>query len=199
MSDAAEDKKDDKPAAAGGGNKKLMIIVLATNVLLAGGLGYVVMSGKSEDPDPKAAHGKADGEEDDEEDDDEEDDDEEDDDEGAEGEDGKGGGHAKAKFGPLLEVGTFVANLSVPPGEQPRYAKVSIHVEAANEDAKARVEGALVPIKTEALMLLSNAKPEDVIGQDKIQALSDTLLKRAHKLVGKKAVKRVFLSELVIQ
>ena len=196
MSDAAAEKKDDKEApAAGGGNKKLIIIIVAVNVLLAGGLGYVVISGRSQSAEQAKAAGHAkkaaaehgEGEEGGEE-------------EGEDGEEAEGGeGHAKSKFGPLLDVGSFVANLSSAPGQQPRYAKVSISVEALNEESKVRVEGALIPIKTEALMLLSSAKAEDLMGAEKIMAMSEALQKRANKLIGKKSIKRVYFSELVIQ
>ena len=192
MSDAGADKKDEKAApAAGGGNKKILIGVIAVNVLLAGGLGYFVLAKKDAPAEQAKAHKKAAESE-----------------EGEEGEEGheggeeapeEGEGHAKSKFGPLIEVGSFVSNLQSPPGQQPRYAKVSVAVEAINEEAKARVEGALVPIKTEALMMLSNAKVEDLVGQEKIMALSETLTKRVNKLIGKKTIKRVYFSELVIQ
>lgn len=193
MSDAAAEKKDDKAPAAGGGNKKILIIIVAVNVVLAGGLGFMFMSGKDKGAEgAKGGHGKkAAGEH------------EEGDEEGGEGEE-EGGeeeaeGHAKSKFGPLLEVGSFVANLQSLPGQPPRYIKVSVSVEAQNEEAKLRVESALIPIKTEALMMLSNAKAEDVVGQEKIIALSEQLTKRANKLVGKKSIKRVYFSELVVQ
>jgi|GEM_PF-4031609 len=191
MSDAAAEKKDDKAPAAGGGNKKILIIVVAVNVLLAGGLGFMFMGGKDKGAEgghaKKAAgeHEEGHGEEGEGE---------------EEGEEEGGDGHgAKSKFGPLLEVGSFVANLQSLPGQPPRYIKVSVSVEALNEEAKLRVESALIPIKTEALMMLSNAKAEDVVGQEKIIALSEALTKRANKLVGKKSVKRVYFSELVVQ
>jgi flagellar basal body-associated protein FliL len=192
MSDAGADKKDEKPApAAGGGNKKIIIAVVAVNVLLAGGLGFVVLSKKDAPAEQAKGHKKAaEGEE------------------AEEGEGHEGGGeeaeeegegHAKSKFGPLVEIGSFVANLQSQPGLPPRYAKVSVAVEAINEEAKLRVEGAVVPIKTEALMMLSNAKADDMVGQEKIMLLSETLTKRVNKLIGKKTIKRVYFSELVVQ
>lgn len=190
MSDAAADKKDDKAApAAVGGNKKILIAVVAVNVLLAGGLGFMVLGNKDKAAEQaKGGHKKAA--------------------EGEEGEEGEaegheggeeGEGHAKSKFGPLVDIGSFVANLQTPPGQTPRYAKVSVSVEAINEEAKLRVEGAVVPIKTEALMMLSNAKVDDMVGQEKMMALSETLAKRINKLIGKKTIKRVYFSELVVQ
>ena len=194
MSDAAAEKKDEKEApAAVGGNKKLILIIVAVNVVLAGGVGYVVISGRSQSAEQaKAGHAKKAAAE-------------EGDGESEEGGDGAADaeepaeGHAKSKFGPLLDVGSFIANLASAPGQPPRYAKVSISVEALNEEAKTRIEGAIVPIKTEALMMLSNAKPEDVLGAEKMMSLAETLQKRANKLIGKKSIKRVYFSELVVQ
>lgn len=204
MSEAAAEKAEKEPAAGGGGNKKLLIIVMVVNVLLIGGLAYVVISSRNAAATAAAAalkqahpakHGDgeeeaAEGEGKDEK--------EEAAEEPAEGEgDKKDAKHGK--FGPLLEIGTFVANLSTPPGEQGRYAKVTLHAEALNEEAKTRIEGALVPIKSEALMLLSNAKPEDIIGADNIKKLADEMVKRSNKLLGKKSIKQIYFAELVVQ
>jgi flagellar FliL protein len=183
---AAADKKDEKKAA-GGGNKKILMIVVAANVLLAGGLGYVFLSSKDKGAEPAKGAKKAASEH------------EGGDEEGEGGEEGEEEAHAKSQFGPLLEVGSFVANLQSPPGQPPRYIKVSVSVEALNEESKVRLESALIPIKTEALMMLSNAKAEDVVGQEKMMALSENLAKRVNKLIGKKSVKRVYFSELVVQ
>ena len=187
MSEAAEGIE--AVPAGTGGNKKLLVMVLVFNVVIAGALGYLMLSGKQGQAEKAhhAAEGAHEGE--------------------AEGEGeeaeaeakGKDGHKAASKFGPLVEIGSFVANLSNPGSGPSRYAKVTVHVEAFDEEAKVKVEAALVPIRAEALMYFSNAKVEDVIGQDKIQALSEELLKRITVLVGKKTVRRVFFSELVVQ
>jgi flagellar FliL protein len=179
MSDA-----DEKPVAApaAGGSKKLLIMVLGFNVMIAGGLGYLVLAGQhGHAAEGKEKHAGGDGAH-----------------EGG-AEDAKGDKKAGPKFGPLLEVGSFVANLANPGPGPGRYAKVTVFIEAADEEAKLRLEVALVPIRSEALMFLSNAKAEDVIGQDKIRVLSEELLKRVNALVGKNSVKRVYFSELVVQ
>jgi flagellar basal body-associated protein FliL len=178
MSEAAE-----KPVAApaAGGSKKLLIMVLGFNVLIAGGLGYLVLAGqRGHAAEGKEKHAGPDGAHE------------------AEG-DAKGEKKAGPKFGPLLEVGSFVANLANPGPGPGRYAKVTVFIEATDEEAKLRLEVALVPIRSESLMFLSNAKAEDVIGQDKIRVLSDELLKRINLLMGKNSVKRVYFSELVVQ
>jgi flagellar basal body-associated protein FliL len=195
MSDAAAEKTDKAPAA--GGNKKLLLVVLAVNVLLAGGLGYVVL-GRSQAPD-KPKHAAAKGEGGDEEDGAKDKDKEDEKEPEAEEEESKDAKHPAGKFGPLVEVGSFVANLAASGPTPARYAKVTVAVEALNEDAKTRVEAALIPLRSEALLLMSNAKPEDVIGQEKIMAMSAELLKRLNKLLGKKSIKHVYFSELVVQ
>jgi flagellar basal body-associated protein FliL len=192
MSEAAAEKPAAAPAP--GGSKKLLLMVLIFNVMIAGGLGYIVLSGRNQAAAPAkkaAAHGEEEGEEGHA--------DKEAEEEEEESGDSKAHG---SKFGPLLEVGAFVANLAASaqsPTAPARYAKVALFVEVRDEEAKTKVEAALVPIKAEALMFLSNAKPEDVIGQDKIKILSEELQKRITALVGKKLIKRVYFSELVVQ
>jgi flagellar basal body-associated protein FliL len=192
MSEAAE-KPAQAPAPAPGGSKKLLSMVLIFNVVIAGGLAYLVLAGRAQPAPAKghiehAAEGGKEGEGK----------------EGEEGEaeaegEGKGDKTKGAKFGPLLEVGSFVANLSTPQGAAPRYAKVTLHVEVSNEETKAAVEAGLVPLRAEALMYLSSAKPEDIVGQEKIHALCDELIKRFNALLGRKAVRRVYFSDLVVQ
>ena len=186
MSEAAA---AEKPAApAGGGNKMLLLLVLVVNVLIAGGLAYVVISGQQKAAAPAA---KAEGEEGH---------------EGGEAAEGdhaaaeeEGEGHAKkSQFGPLVEVGTFVANLTGAGGAS-RYAKVTLHVEAVNEDAKPRLEAAVVPIRNEALLYLSGMTAEQAMGQEKIRGLQDELHKRIVVLVGKNTLKRLYFSEFVVQ
>jgi flagellar protein FliL len=185
MSEAAA---AEKPPAPAGGNKMLLLLVLVVNVLIAGGLAYVVISGqKNAAAKPAAGHGEGHGEAEAEEEPEHE-----------EASDGHGAKKGPSKFGPLVEVGTFVANLTAPNGAS-RYAKVGLHVEATNDDAKLKVEAAIVPIRNEALMYLSGLQADQAIGQEKIKALQDELLKRLGALVGKNTIRRVYFSEFVIQ
>lgn len=165
----------------------LLLLVLVVNVLIAGGLAYVVISGQQKAAAPAkagedheaAAEGHQGGEE-----------------EPAEEE---SDGHKKgAKFGPIVEIGVFVANLTAAGGGS-RYAKVGLFVEAANEDAKAKVEAAVVPIRNEALMYLSGLNADQAIGQEKIRVLQEELQKRVVALLGKGTIKRLYFSEFVVQ
>ena len=172
----------------------LLLVVLVFNVLIAGGLAYVVLSGQKNAAAAKPAggHGEGHGEEAEAEGGGEEHE------EPAEEESSGHGKKSSSKFGPLVEVGTFVANLTAPNGAS-RYAKVGLHVEAANEDAKVKIEAAIVPIRNEALMYLSGLQADQAIGQEKIRALQEELLKRLTALVGRNTIRRVYFSEFVIQ
>jgi flagellar basal body-associated protein FliL len=181
MSEAAAAEKAPAP---GGGNKMLLLVVLVVNVLIAGGLAYVVISNQKNAAAAASAAKHGEGGEGH---------------EGAEGEEGHGAKAASApKFGPLVEIGTFVANLTSPSG-QSRYAKVSLHVEATNEETKTKVEAAVVPIRSEALLFLSGLSSEQVIGQEKIRQLQEDLLKRLNLLIGANTIKKVYFSEFVVQ
>src|SRR5262249_41705347 len=102
-------------------NKGLLMVVLVFNVLIAGGLGVQVgMGQKAAKEAAKAAaeHGKEGGEHD---------------------------GEKGEKFGPLIEVGSLVANLGDPGSGH--YVKVALHIETTNEETAKRLESALVPIR----------------------------------------------------
>jgi flagellar protein FliL len=168
----------ESPAAAGGGgggggggsNKALIIVVLVFNVLIAAGLGYQVLMGQA-----KGAQGQIKG----------------------------GDDHAKEKepagpkFGPLIEVGALVANLSGPLSGH--YAKVFMHLEATDEKTKPRIEEALVPIRAEALLYLNGLDIKDASGQAQIRTMSEELKVKLNALVGKNTIRRVYFSEFVIQ
>lgn len=103
----------------------------------------------------------------------------------------------KARFGPLVELQPLVANLNDP--QAGRYVKMTIHLETVDEEAKTAVEAAIVPIRNEALMLLSGITVEETIGAENKQKLSTQLHEKTTGIVGKDVVRRVFFSEFVVQ
>jgi flagellar FliL protein len=162
----------DTPAGSGGGggggsNKPLLIVVLVFNVLIAAGLGYQVLMGRAK---PAAGH--------------------------IEGEEKKPKEPAE-HFGPLVEVGSLVANLSG--AMSGHYAKVFLHVEAKDDKAKARIDEALVPIRAEALLYLNGLETKDVEGQAQMRNMAEQLKTKLNALIGKDTIKRVYFSEFVIQ
>jgi flagellar FliL protein len=164
----------DTPAGGGGGssgggsNKLLLIVVLVFNVLIAAGLGYQVVLGRAK---PAAGH--------------------------LEGGDKHEPKEAAEHFGPLIEVGALVANLSG--ALSGHYAKVFLHVEGKDEKAKVRIEEALVPIRAEALFYLNGLEVKDVEGQVQMRTMAEALKTKLNALIGKDMIKRVYFSEFVIQ
>ena len=160
---------DETPAGvpAQGGNKKLLIGVLVFNGLIAAGLGYQVVMGQKAG-EAQAPHGAA-----------------------------KKAEAAVKEFGPIIEIGTLVANVGTP--EAQRYIKITMHVEAADEEAAKMVTSAIVPIRSDALLYLSGVTVSGQKTQDKMAIITADLQKHVTKLLGKKNVKRVYFSEFVIQ
>jgi len=119
---------------------------------------------------------------------------------GAAGQIKPGEEHGKAgptKFGPLIEIGSLVANLSGPLSGH--YAKVFVHVEASDEKMKTRIEEALVPIRAEALLYLNGLDIKDASGQTQIRTMSEALKTRLNALIGPNTIRRVYFSEFVVQ
>jgi flagellar protein FliL len=104
---------------------------------------------------------------------------------------------APTKFGPLIEVGALVANLGGP--ITGHYAKVVMHLEASDDKTKARIEEALVPIRSESLLYLSGLDLKDASGQAQIRVISEALKTKLNALIGKNTIRRVYFSEFVIQ
>jgi flagellar protein FliL len=164
---AAESPATSGGAGGGGSNKALIIVVLVFNVLIAAGLGYQVLMGQA-----KVATGQI---------------------KPAEEHDKA----AVAKFGPLIEIGALVANLSGPLSGH--YAKVFLHVEASDDKMKTRIEEALVPIRSEAILYLNGLDVKDASGQVQIRTMSEALKTRLNALIGKNTIRRVYFSEFVVQ
>lgn len=149
------------------GNKNLLVVVLAFNVLIAGGLAYQVVMGQMS---RAAAKAQAEHKQ-----------------------------HEKEadKFGPLVEVGSLVANLNGPASGH--YVKVALHIETTNEETKKKLEQALVPARAEALLYLSSIELHDKGAPDQMRAIQDEMKRRLSALLGKDVVKRVYFSEFVVQ
>ena len=165
--------------------KKSKMVLLLVPVVLAnmGGLGYMFLrQSKAATPAEGAAeegHGEAKGEH-------------------GEGKEGKGGakGH-DGKAGPVVAMDPFVANLNE--AELTRYIKMKIDVELTTEKAKEDFEVAKFAIRDAVLRYLSNLKFAETQGEAGNTRIRKEVLARMNKELGEKKVKRVFISEFVVQ
>jgi flagellar protein FliL len=103
----------------------------------------------------------------------------------------------KNAIGPLVEMRPLVANLTDP--DVDKYAKITLFIEADNEESKATLEKAIVPMRSQALLYLSSISSKDMYGAEKKMAIGEHLKAVFEKVVGKRAIKQVHFGEFVIQ
>jgi flagellar FliL protein len=104
---------------------------------------------------------------------------------------------ARPKLGPLIEMRPLVANLNDPEGG--RYLKVAMFIEVNNEESKVAVESSIVPIRSKALVYLSNLTINDTFGAKGKTDIAENLRKLFEDIVGKKIIKQVYFGEFVVQ
>jgi flagellar protein FliL len=103
----------------------------------------------------------------------------------------------KKAIGPLVEMRPLVANLT--DVDVDKYAKVAIVVEGYNEESKATIENAVIPMRSQALLYLSSISSKDTYGSEKKIAIGEHLKVLFEKIIGGKSIKRVYFGEFVIQ
>lgn len=101
-------------------------------------------------------------------------------------------------FGPLVEMDPIIANLNDP--QAGRYVKVTIHLEAKDEETLPEVQGAIVPVRNRLLIYFSNLTAADTEGADKKEEIRGQVLELVNEVLGGgHKVRRVFYSEFVVQ
>ncbi|NOY91179.1 MAG: hypothetical protein GXP55_08200 [Deltaproteobacteria bacterium] len=123
---------------------------------------------------------------------------------------GKGGAEAQpadeadgdapeaGEFGPLVEMDPIIANLNDP--QAGRYVKVTIHLEAKDEETQPAVQAAMVPIRNRLLIYFSNLTAVDTEGSEKKEEIRGHVLELVNEVLGGgNKVRRVFYSEFVVQ
>lgn len=170
----ADEKDEEAPKKKG--NKTLIMALVAFNLIAAGGVGYFVLSGSSDDEEVEE--------------------------EGEEGEEGDGDEAAEPEvpltdFGPLVEDKPLVGNLNDPGAG--RYVKIKLHYEIKNEEMRPRLEAALVPIRSELLIYFTGLTVEDTIGTENKVKIVEDIKKIVDRVVGEGVVRRVFFTEFVTQ
>jgi len=102
------------------------------------------------------------------------------------------------EFGPLVEMDPIIANLNDP--QAGRYVKVTIHLEAKDEDTMPSVQAGIVPIRNRLLIYFSNLTAADTEGAEKKEEIRGRVLELVNEVLGNDhKVRRVFYSEFVVQ
>jgi flagellar basal body-associated protein FliL len=192
---AAVPAKADAPS--GGKANKLVLGLVVFNVLAIAGIGGYLFWQSKHPPAPApgggAAHGAAPhGQEDKDEAEGAEHAEEEGDEEEEDGE--ESGPRAR---GPIVSLESQIMNFV--DSEETHFLKVTVQLEAKNEAAKAKIEEAIVPIKSLVLMRLSSLTVADTVGAEKKRALLEDLRTQINRELGGRRVKRVYFTEFVVQ
>jgi flagellar basal body-associated protein FliL len=102
-----------------------------------------------------------------------------------------------AEFGPLVEVPTLIVNLSG--GQWGRFMRISIQMEAKDEETKPTVEAAIVPIQNRLVIFFSELDPARTGLPGAKAEIAEEVTAAINEVLGTEAVRRVFYTEFVIQ
>ena len=99
--------------------------------------------------------------------------------------------------GPIVALDPFVANLNDP--GLPKYIKLTLELEMANEAASKNLEKAKPVLRDQVLGYLSSIKAADTLGEPARQAIQDGSLKRMNDTLGPDHIRRMFFADFVVQ
>lgn len=100
-------------------------------------------------------------------------------------------------FGALVELPTLIVNLS---GERwGRFMRVSLQMEAREEEDGATIEAALIPIQNRLVIFFSELDPERIRTVGAKAEISEELVVMINEVTGGEPVRRVFYTEFVVQ
>lgn len=100
-------------------------------------------------------------------------------------------------YGALVELPTLIVNLN---GERwGRFMRVSLQMEAREEDDAAAIEAALVPIQNRMVIYFSEVDAESTREAGAKAAIAEEVTTLINEVIGSDAVRRVFYTEFVVQ
>lgn len=104
---------------------------------------------------------------------------------------------AEAVEGQLVPLPEFLVNLADPLGR--RYLKLGLEVEVRDAEASAALTKDQAKIKDTLLMLLSSKTYDQLSTMEDKMALKQEIVDRLNQIVGKGAILRVYITDMVIQ
>lgn len=186
----ADAKPAEKPAAAAPGKKPniLVIALVGLNVAILAAVGaYFFLTSGAHAASEGASHEAADEEEEDEDEeaaDDEEGDEEEDEDE-------------ERPVGPMVEFESMVVNLAGPSADH--YLKVTFQLEVRGEEQLEEVESHMVIYRDQVLSYLVTLEVSQVTGAEGGARLRTELLAIARHVFGRRNIRGIYFTELLVQ
>lgn len=100
-------------------------------------------------------------------------------------------------YGALVELPTLIVNLS---GERwGRFMRVSLQMEAREDDDSEAIEGALIPIQNRMVIFFSELDPERTRTAGAKDEIAEEIVVLINEVIGGESVRRVFYTEFVVQ
>lgn len=99
--------------------------------------------------------------------------------------------------GPIMALEPIVTNLAEPDSD--RYLKVTVQLRVSSESAKAEVEAALVPIRSNILMYFSSLNMADITGAEKRRAVQTMVRRLGNEAMPASRIRFVYFTEFVVQ
>lgn len=100
-------------------------------------------------------------------------------------------------YGPLHQLAPIVANLT--DRSAGRFVRVTLHLEAKDDEALVTVVEREVPIRHRLLIYFSELNPERAHAPGGKDALREELVTAVNEVIGAELVRRVYFSEFVLQ
>ncbi|MGM0646523.1 MAG: flagellar basal body-associated FliL family protein [Thermodesulfobacteriota bacterium] len=104
---------------------------------------------------------------------------------------------SKGKLGPLLDLEEFLVNIA--DGDQTRYLKASITVEATDKKTKEEMDKRIPQIRDVIIFHLGTKTFDQVRDLQGKKQLRAELTKRLNEVVDQRLVERIFFTEFVVQ
>jgi flagellar FliL protein len=159
-------------ARPAGGGSKMVPLLLVVNMLLIGGVAFLVMKKPAASPaTPAAAHEES-------------------------GEHGKGHKPSDAP-GPMIKLENFVIQLKT--SDTDRYVRVAFDLEIVNEQEKDAVTARLSQIRDSIIAYFSDRTLDELRGSSGMERTKEQLFKRLDELVGGRRLKAIYLTDFIVQ
>jgi flagellar FliL protein len=195
---AAEEKTEAAPAAAsggGGGPNKLVLILTAVNVVVSLAMaGVLFVSFQKEKGKPSVEdisakpHDEAKKEE------------------GGHGGEHGGGEHGEAKaekkkpaeFGKMIPLEQFTVNLSTPGAVTPKFIRVNVALEVADEAAEQEVNGKMPQVRNTIIDLFNSKRPGDMATAEGRDYLKEEIRNAINGFMSTGKIKGVFFTNFAL-
>lgn len=104
---------------------------------------------------------------------------------------------AEALAGPTVAIDPFVVNLKEPGSD--RYLKIGFEVEVSDAHAAEKMAKKKSETRDELIRYLSSLSVADTVGGEAKEKILASVRERMEKILGKEKLKKVFITEFVVQ